>query len=303
MIQRDRYARSHWPTIAMKTAFTSTQLAQPRTARANAVIRSCVRHGFCPQTCPTYVLNGDENDSPRGRIELMRAMPEQGGSPDAKTVLHIDRCLSCLGCETTCAARARYRDLADRARAHIEQHFRRPWTERLVRSLLAQVLPRPKRLRLALMLARVTRPLHHLLPQRLRAIANFAPSSAPTESSFSGRHFAAIGTRKRRVALLPGCVQQVIGAATNDAAIRLLTRQGCDVIISAATGCCGALPLHMGRADDARAKARKLISAWSAELAGDGLDAIVNDGVGLWHCGQGLWGLVCRRPAMVRSRH
>lgn len=259
----------------MKTAFSGAQLADPELARADAVIKSCVRHGFCPQTCPTYVLLGDENDSPRGRIELMRAMLERGGAPDPKTVQHIDRCLSCLGCETTCAARVGYRHLADIARAHIERHFRRPWRERWLRRLLAGVLPRPARLRMALALARLARPFATRLPGRLANLAALAPAAPPARASLRGTRFPAEGQRRRRVALLPGCVQQVLGASVNDAAIRLLTRHGTEVVVLQTVACCGALTLHMGRDEPARAAARCLIEACEREANGDGLDALV----------------------------
>lgn len=259
----------------MKTEFTAAQLASPDIARADAVIRSCVHHGFCPQTCPTYLLLGDENDSPRGRIRLMRDMLEQGGPPDPDTVRHLDRCLSCLGCESTCAARLDYRHLVDTARQHIEQHFRRPWRERWLRALLAGLLTKPNRLRIALALGRLAAPLARRLPGRLGTLAALAAVRAPARAHVRGRHHPAEGARRARVALLPGCVQQVLGAAVNDAAVRLLTRHGIEVVVLDAVECCGALTLHMGRAGDARAAARRAIVACEAALGDGGLDAVV----------------------------
>ena len=128
----------------MRTNFSPAQLADPEISAANAILETCVHYGFCTSTCPTYVLTRDENDSPRGRIDLIRAMLEHGGAPDRKTVYHLDRCLSCLACMTTCAAKVDYVHLIDRARIHIERHYRRPWADRLVRLLLAKVLPNPK---------------------------------------------------------------------------------------------------------------------------------------------------------------
>ena len=151
----------------MRTAFTPDQLADPDTAGSQAAIRKCVHCGFCTATCPTYVLLGDERDSPRGRIELIREMLEKGGPPPASTVTHIDRCLSCLACTTTCPSGVDYAQLIDHARAHIETHHVRPWPERLLRALIPAVLTQPARLRLALAAGRMARPLEPLL-ERLK---------------------------------------------------------------------------------------------------------------------------------------
>lgn len=252
----------------MKTSFSREQLAEPALAEADAVIRACVRHGFCPQTCPTYLLLGDENDSPRGRIDLARAMLEHGGAPDAATVRHIDQCLSCLSCETTCAARVEYRHLVDHARAHIETHYRRPWRERALRTLLATVLPRPRLFALALVLARAARPLAGLLPGRLGGLVRFAPPRprAAQEPPLPAPAVPAVAPT-REVILLEGCVQRVLGAAINDATVRVLERHGVRVHRLRETQCCGALTLHMGRTAAARASARRAIVAWERVLA------------------------------------
>jgi len=259
----------------MHTQFTSAQLADPRLAEADSIIRACVRHGFCPQTCPTYVLLGDENDSPRGRIDLIRAMLEQGGAPPAATVRHIDRCLSCLSCETTCAARVEYRHLADRARAHIEMHYRRPWRERWLRRLLASVLPHPGRLRVALALARLGRPFARWLPGRLRGLIESVPPAADVNTVGNAAPPHATATPHREVALLTGCVQQVLGAQINAATVRVLERHGCRVHVAPDAVCCGALTLHMGREADGLAAARTAIAAWERLLAEHPLTAIV----------------------------
>ena len=116
----------------MRTNFSPAQLAIPEIAEANGILETCVHYGFCTNTCPTYVVTRDENDSPRGRIDLIRAMLESGGAPAPKTVHHLDRCLSCLSCMTTCAVKVDYVHLIDRARAHIERHYARPWPDRLL---------------------------------------------------------------------------------------------------------------------------------------------------------------------------
>src|SRR5258708_30276605 len=153
----------------MRTNFSPAQLADPEIADANAILETCVHYGFCTSTCPTYVLTRDENDSPRGRIDLIRAMLERGGAPDRKTVYHLDRCLSCLACMTTCAAKVDYVHLIDRARIHIERQYQRPWTDRLVRFFLAKALPSPRLFLLALRAGRIAGPIACLCPRRLRA--------------------------------------------------------------------------------------------------------------------------------------
>jgi glycolate oxidase iron-sulfur subunit len=143
----------------MRTNFSQAQLANPDIAEANAILETCVHYGFCTNICPTYVLTRDENDSPRGRIDLIRATLERGGAPDPKTVYHLDRGLSCLACMTTCAVKVDYAHLIDRARSHIDRHYRRLWLDRLVRRFLASVLPTPKLFLLAIRIGRWAKPL------------------------------------------------------------------------------------------------------------------------------------------------
>jgi glycolate oxidase iron-sulfur subunit len=259
----------------MRTNFSPAQLANPEIAEANGILETCVHYGFCTNTCPTYVLTRDENDSPRGRIDLIRAMLEQGGAPEAKTVHHLDRCLSCLACMTTCAVKVDYAHLIDRARSHIEQHYRRPWPDRLVRALLARLLPDPKLFVLALRAGRLAKPFARLLPQRLQALIDMIPAASPRSDILLPKVFPAEGPRRWRVALLAGCAQQALDGAINAATVRLLTRHGCEVVIASGAGCCGSLTLHMGREREARASAVANVRAWSRELAGGGLDAIV----------------------------
>src|SRR5882724_10845641 len=172
----------------MQTNFTIAQLADPDTREAEKILRACVHCGFCTATCPTYVLLGDELDSPRGRIYLIKQMLEQDRPADARTTLHIDRCLSCLSCMTTCPSGVHYMHLVDQARVRIEQTFTRPLADRLMRRLLAWMLPRPGRLRLALVGAMLARPLRRLLPRagalgRLRTMLDLAPARLPHPSS------------------------------------------------------------------------------------------------------------------------
>ncbi|WP_095588409.1 glycolate oxidase subunit GlcF [Actibacterium ureilyticum] len=261
----------------MQTNFTEDQLRDPGTARANEILRACVHCGFCTATCPTYQVLGDELDSPRGRIYLIKDMLESGRPADEKTVKHIDRCLSCLACMSTCPSGVHYMHLVDHAREHIEQTYKRPFSDRALRWLLARILPHPTRFRLALLGAKIGRPFAFLMPDaRLRAMLDMAPKTIPPVSrNDDPQVFAATGPRKMRVALMTGCAQRALNTDINDATIRLLRRLGCEVVIARGQGCCGALTHHMGKTGESHATAARNIRAWTAELAGDGLDAVV----------------------------
>ena len=261
----------------MQTNFTPEQLTDPATARSNEILRSCVHCGFCTATCPTYLVLGDELDSPRGRIYLIKDMLENNRVPDAKTVLHIDRCLSCLSCMTTCPSGVHYMHLVDHAREYIQRHHKRRWDDRALRWLLARILPYPGRFRLALLGAKLARPFRRLMPDpRLRAMLDMAPRQLPPPSlNDAPQVFAAQGPRRKRVALLTGCAQRALNTDINDATIRLLRRHGCEVVIPRGIGCCGALAHHMGRTDDSHAAAAANIRALTAEMDGEGLDGVV----------------------------
>ena len=263
----------------MKTNFTLAQLATAEIDEANRILRTCVHCGFCTATCPTYVLLGDEADSPRGRIVLIRAMLEHGRAPSARVVTHIDRCLSCLACMTTCPSGVDFGALIDRARAHIDETFTRPWRETLLRGLLAVVLPSPALFRLALLAALPLRPVARFLPGRLAGIAAMAPARLPASSALDQPQvFAAQGAKRMRVALLTGCAQRVLAPAINEATVRVLTRHGCEVVVTRGVGCCGALVHHLGQEDAAREAARRNVVAWSTGI--DGFDAIVANASG-----------------------
>ena len=258
----------------MQTFFTEAQLADPKLAEANKILRTCVHCGFCTATCPTYQVLGDEADSPRGRIYLIKQMLETGRPADAKTVKHIDRCLSCLACTTTCPSGVDYMHLVDQARAYIEQTYKRPLAERLLRGVLARVIPYPRRFRLALFGARLARPFASLLPdRRLRAMVAMAPDRLPPVSrNDDPQTFPAVGPRRMRVALMTGCAQKALDTDINDATIRLLTRLGCEVVIPRNMGCCGALVHHMGREAEAKRFATANVRAFGAV---EGLEGII----------------------------
>ena len=260
----------------MQTQFTEEQLRDPQVARSNEILRACVHCGFCTATCPSYQVLGDELDSPRGRIYLMKEMFEQDRPADPMTVKHLDRCLSCLACMTTCPSGVHYMHLVDHGREHIEKTYRRPWHDRAIRKLLELVLPHPGRFRLALIGARLARPLRGMIPGRLGAMLALAPERIvwSTEEE-RPRIWPAEGARKKRVALLPGCAQVALNADINAATIRLLTRHGCEVVVAQGTGCCGALTHHMGKTESSHGFAAGNVRAWAAEMDGEGLDAIV----------------------------
>ncbi|MDQ8726773.1 glycolate oxidase subunit GlcF [Bradyrhizobium sp. LHD-71] len=271
----------------MKTEFTLEQLADPDIREADKILRACVHCGFCTATCPTYVLLGDELDSPRGRIYLIKEMLEKNQQPTPEVVKHIDRCLSCLACMTTCPSGVNYMHLVDQARVKIEENYARPIGERLLRWVLAQILPRPALFRSSLKLARLARAFSGLLPtsqtaqavpsffRRIKAMLALAPARLPPAALAAGAVFPAEGEPRARVALLQGCAQQVLSPGINEAAVRLLTRHGVEVVLASGEQCCGALTHHLGNDHDALKGARTNIDVWSGEADRNGLDAIL----------------------------
>ncbi|EUC01446.1 protein of unknown function DUF224 cysteine-rich region domain protein [Rhizobium sp. CF080] len=265
----------------MQTNFTLAQLADPHVAESEQILRRCVHCGFCTATCPTYVTLGNELDSPRGRIYLIKDMLENGRPADEEVVTHIDRCLSCLACVTTCPSGVDYMHLVDHARIHIENTYRRPLIDRLIRSLLAAVLPYPARFRIALGLARLGRPFAPLLNRvpalkPLGAMLDLAPKSTARVSDSANPGIRAPEIEKRgRVAILSGCAQPVLDPDINDATLRLLARFGVEVVVPEGEGCCGALVHHMGREEQALDFARRNVDVWTREIDNGGLDAII----------------------------
>jgi glycolate dehydrogenase iron-sulfur subunit len=263
----------------MQTSFTLDQLADPQTAEADKILRACVHCGFCTATCPTYVLLGDELDSPRGRIYLIKDMLENDRPATAEVVKHIDRCLSCLACMTTCPSGVHYMHLVDHARDRIERTYKRPLADRLMREMLARVLPDPHLFRWAALAGLLAKPFAPALKalgfRRVAAMLELTPTRLAPANDASRKVFPATGKRRGRVAMLAGCINPVLSPSTNAAAIRVLNRAGIEVVIAANDGCCGSLVHHMGREDQALAQARSLIDAWTREIEGEGLDAIL----------------------------
>jgi glycolate oxidase iron-sulfur subunit len=268
----------------MKTAFPPELLADPHMQASEKIIRTCVHCGFCTATCPTYLLLGDELDSPRGRIYLIKGMLENRRPAGAQEVRHIDRCLSCLACMTTCPSGVNYMHLVDHARAYIAQTYRRPFADRLLRGVLARVLPSRGLFRTSLLFARISRPLAPIaarIPRvgpSLSAMLALAPARFPTRVASEGPgefRSAAAPAKRRRVALLTGCAQAVLAPEINAAAIRLINRAGIDVVLPKGEACCGALVHHMGLEKRSLAQARANIDIWMKEIDNGGLEAIV----------------------------
>ncbi|WIG52169.1 MAG: Glycolate dehydrogenase, iron-sulfur subunit GlcF [Afipia sp.] len=261
----------------MQTNFSLTALVEPHMNESERILRACVHCGFCTATCPTYLLLGDELDSPRGRIYLIKDMFENEKPASETVVKHVDRCLSCLSCMTTCPSGVHYMHLVDHARAHITKTYKRPLVDRVLRGMLAAVLPNPKRLRLALLLAAAAKPMRKWLARlpggaQLAAMVDLAPALKPPKSAAKG---SVAQEWRGRVAILTGCAQQVIDPGINAAAIRLLNRHGIEVASSRDEGCCGALVHHMGYEEPALQAARRNVDVWTQELEKGGLDAII----------------------------
>ena len=270
----------------MQTDFSPDQMSQPAIAIANDILRKCVHCGFCTATCPTYVLLGDELDSPRGRIYMIKHMLENEKPAPESVVKHVDRCLSCLSCSSTCPSGVDYMHLIDHSRVYVEKTYSRVLGDRLLRMLLALVLPNPKIFRLSLIGAKLAQPFRALMPGRMKSMITMAPDKIPSSSSFDvPQVFKAIGEKKLRVALMTGCAQKVLRPSINEATVRLLTRHGCEVVVARNASCCGALVHHMGKEAAAHEAARNNIAAWMVEVDGDGLDAIVINASG---CGTTL---------------
>ncbi len=286
----------------MQTHFSLAALADPDMAQSEKILRACVHCGFCTATCPTYLLTGDELDSPRGRIYLIKEMLENGRPADARTTRHVDRCLSCLSCMTTCPSSVHYMHLVDHARAHVEKTYSRPVAERGLRAALAFLLTRPALFRTALRLAPLGKRLTGLLPQRLRPLLALAPAHVPQPSHVDRPQvFAAEGHRRMRVALLNGCAQTVLDTRINESTIRLLTRHGVEVVVTEGAGCCGALPHHLGKAAQSHALARRNIEAWTKEIERGGLDHVVINTSG---CGVNVkdYGFMFRNDARLAEK-
>ena len=260
----------------LQTRFTIEQLTQPDVREIESILRKCVHCGFCLSDCPTYSILGDERDSPRGRIYLIKELIESDGQNAKFVSPHVDRCLSCLACTTVCPSGVDYQHYVDFARTFIERFNNRPLFDSFFRWFLAKTIPYPQRFRLSLLGARLLRPIARLLGKQIEAAINQSPDNLPKNSILSlPKVFPAVGKGELKIALLPGCAQQVLRPSINEATIRLLNRMGCEVVLAKGIGCCGALVHHMGRGEEAREFAKENIRAWNDQIEGEGLDSIV----------------------------
>ena len=265
----------------MRTTFSPDQLKDPMVSESEAILRKCVHCGFCTATCPTYVTLGNELDSPRGRIYLIKDMLENNRPADEKTVRHLDRCLSCLACTTTCPSGVDYMHLIDNARAYIEKTYDRPIMDKIIRAILVNVLPYPKRFRLALRFAQIGRPFAGVFKKvsafkPMGAMLDLAPKSIPSDNSSARPGIrAAKGKKRARIAILSGCAQPVLNPVINQATMDLLNRFDVEVVVPEGEGCCGALTHHMGREHVAHQSAKNNVDVWTREIENGGLDAII----------------------------
>ena len=260
----------------MQTNFSIQQLADSDTAVVNDILRSCVHCGFCTATCPTYVLLGDELDSPRGRIYLMKQMFEDEAPATKEVVTHIDRCLSCLSCMTTCPSGVNYQHLVDQGRQHIEETYKRPISDKIIRWFLASIIPYPSRFRFILLLGMMGRFLKPVLPKQISSmlalvpdtLAKASPLDKPQTIETKGKYY-------KRVALLNGCAQTVLAPQINEATVRLLSRFDVEVVIADGAGCCGSLAHHLGKKNQSINQAKSNIDAWTREIESRNLDALI----------------------------
>jgi len=266
----------------MQTHFTEAQLEDPQIREADSILRKCVHCGFCTATCPTYVMTGDERDSPRGRIWLMRELLESPDSVSADTGYHLDRCLGCLACTTTCPSGVDYHHLIEIGREKLDAKVERRWADRVMRRMLALVIPRAERFRLMMRLGRVGAIFAPLMPKSMRAALAKLPKHLPDFDRVGGRSmtFQPRAAATRRVILLAGCAQRALDPAINASTIRVLNKLGVEVTVRKEAFCCGALAHHIGDSGAAREAVRATLLSWQEELDKGNIDAIVANASG-----------------------
>ena len=270
----------------MQTHFTDAQLADPKIQEADAILRKCVHCGFCTATCPTYVMTGDERDSARGRIWMLREVLESPDKVSADTGYHIDRCLGCLSCMSTCPSGVDYNHLVEIGREKLDEIVPRSLGDRAMRGMLATIIPHAGRFHFMVRLAALGRLVRPILPRIMRAALAKLPKSVPpldpigartttyTPQAKPGKGEKA-GASIKRVALLAGCAQRTLDPAINASTIRVLNRLGIEVVVRKEAHCCGALAHHIGQPKQADSAVRATITAWRDEIAAGGLDAII----------------------------
>ena len=271
----------------METHFSKAQLKDKDNKSSEKILRKCVHCGFCNATCPTYQLLGDELDGPRGRIYLIKDMLENNKPANEKIVKHIDRCLSCYSCMSTCPSGVNYMHLIDHGRSHIEKTYKRPFSDRLVRDFLSVTLSKSINFRVVAILTQFIKPFSFFFPSKLREMISLMPGKFPKKTLPKKQIYPARNKKKpvARVALLTGCVQKVISPQINEATIRLLNRHDIEVVVLKGIECCGSLNHHLGKNDLANKSFKDNISIWYDEYLKNGLDAIISNTSG---CGTTL---------------
>ena len=287
----------------METNFSKEQLKNQDNKSSEKILRKCVHCGFCNATCPTYQLLGDELDGPRGRIYLIKDMLENNKPANEKIVKHIDRCLSCYSCMTTCPSGVNYMHLIDHGRNHIEKTYKRSFGDRFIRNFLSKVLSEPMYFRIIGILTQFLKPFRFFFPKKIREMIDFMPGKFPKKTLPSMSVYSIKNKKKpvARVALLTGCVQRVISPQINEATIRLLNRHNIEVVVPKGINCCGSLNHHLGKSDLAKQTFKKNISIWYDEYLKNGLDAIISNTSG---CGTTLkdYGFIFRSDEDLKKK-
>ena len=270
----------------MQTSFTEKQLENKENKSSESILRKCVHCGMCNATCPTYGISGDELEGPRGRIYLIKDMLENNKPANKKITQHIDSCLSCYACMTTCPSGVNYMHLIDHGRNHVEETYKRPFIDRIFRNILSFVLPRPKVFLSLAILTKFIKPISFLMPEFLRNSLKLMPDKIPSKKIKTQKIYSPqSGKIISRVALLTGCVQRVISPEINEATIRLLNRHNVEVVVMPDIDCCGSLNHHLGKKNKAENSFVKNIKSWHNEYLANGLDAIISNTSG---CGTTL---------------
>ena len=286
----------------MQTTFTDEQLKNNDTKSSEKILRKCVHCGMCNATCPTYGINGNELESPRGRIYLIKDMLENNKPANKKIAKHIDSCLSCYSCMTTCPSGVNYMHLIDHGRNHVEATYKRPLFDRLIRNILSYTLPKPKIFFMLMILTKLIKPFRFLLPEFIRNSLSLMPDKIPSKKIKNKKVYPSLGAKTvARVALLTGCVQRVISPEINESTIRLLNRHEVEVVVLPKIDCCGSLNHHLGKKKLAHISFKKNIELWHEEYLRNGLDAIISNTSG---CGTTLkdYGFIFRDEKELKNK-
>ena len=287
----------------METNFSQNQLKDQDNKSSEKILRKCVHCGFCNATCPTYQLLGDELDGPRGRIYLIKDMLENNKPANEKIVKHIDRCLSCYACMTTCPSGVNYMHLIDHGRKHIEKTYKRPLGDRIIRSFLSATLSKSINFRIIAFLTQFLKPFQFFFPKKIREMIRLMPTKFPRKKLPNLKIYYSSNKKKpvARVALLTGCVQKVISPQINEATIRVLNRHNIEVVVPKNIYCCGSLNHHLGKDNLANKDFKNNISTWYEEYLNNGLDAIISNTSG---CGTTLkdYGFIFRSDKDLKKK-